>query len=175
MMDLLKEFKIPYKGLKNGLHNYHFEIDSTFFANFETSKITKGLYQVDITLDRRDQMMVLDIHFEGEYEGDCDRCLATVNIPCTGRSELIVKIVDEPIESDDDILFLQNKMTHLDLSLILYELIHVGMPIIALRDCNAEDYRYCDHTILDKLDQNDKRGEEEKENPLWEDLKKLKL
>ena len=66
-MKRLVEFTLPIQGLKNGVHEYDFQIDRTFFAEFEGSPISVGEVDVHMVLDRNSDMLV----FEFELSGDC--------------------------------------------------------------------------------------------------------
>ncbi|NJN33387.1 MAG: hypothetical protein HC817_03165 [Saprospiraceae bacterium] len=47
-MDNLKEFSIPIKGLKTGVHEFNFHIEKSFFEQFEGSAIQDGDFQVHL-------------------------------------------------------------------------------------------------------------------------------
>ena len=42
-MDVLKEFTIPFVGLKDGEHEFLFTIDNKFFNHFEFTDFKKGI------------------------------------------------------------------------------------------------------------------------------------
>ena len=53
-MKNLKEFSLPIKGLKSGVHEFDFEIGNDFFKNFENSPIEEGNFNVHLTFDKHD-------------------------------------------------------------------------------------------------------------------------
>lgn len=181
MMISLLEYKIAHKGLKNGLHHLEFDIEDSFFSHFEMSKIKKGSIKLSIDLDKRDNMLVLDFEISGEYDAPCDRCMNQIGVPVEGADQIIIKFVEEPQDDTDEVIFRNVKDTHLDLTELIYELIHVQLPINALRDCEAEDYKYCDHDVLDVLegetdtDEQDGDDDDDPINPLWQGLKDIKI
>lgn len=170
----IKDYRFAYKGLGNGIHNFDFEIDSTFFSKFEKSRIKGGNFTVDVEMDKRDTMFVFQFDINGSYKDQCDRCTAPIDIEVSGTDQIIIKFADEDQKDEEEIFFIDPKSTHIDLTEILYELIHVLMPITARRDCEADDYKYCDHDALDKLEGNIDTDQNDG-NPLWSGLKDLNL
>ena len=64
-MESLQEFSIAFKGLKDGSHNYHFDIRHRFFGSFENSIIQDGELAVDLILDKRPDLMILHFKING--------------------------------------------------------------------------------------------------------------
>ncbi len=57
-MKALKEYEIPFVGLKEGMHDYRFTIDNRFFDRFEYSEIHEGEVFVDLRMERKTRMMM---------------------------------------------------------------------------------------------------------------------
>ena len=53
-----KKLDIPFVGLKQGVHDFNFEIGNTFFDDFPFSIIEEGSISVDLSLDKKDTLMV---------------------------------------------------------------------------------------------------------------------
>lgn len=179
MMISLPEYRIQHKGLKNGVHQYSFDIEDSFFALFEASQVKNGKVKLDLTLDKKDNMIELSFDLKGTFAGTCDRCTAAIDVPFDGMDQVIIKFVAEPEGDTDEVIFRDVKDTHLDITELVYEIIHVHLPINALRDCDAEDYIHCDHDVLDvldRVDEDDKADDDDQpENPLWQGLKDIKI
>ena len=172
----MNPYRIAYKGLKSGTHNIDFDITADFFKNFETSRITESAIKVDIEIDSRSTMIVFDFRISGTYKGDCDRCTAPIDINISGVDQVIFKFSEEEIANTDEVIFIDPKETHIDLTQVLYQLIHAHLPISASRDCESEDYKYCDHQVLDRLEYRVPEEEDKGDNnPLWGALKDLDL
>ena len=89
---------------------------------------------------------------------------------------MIFKFSEEEIANTDEVIFIDPKETHIDLTQVLYQLIHAHLPISASRDCESEDYKYCDHQVLDRLEYRVPEEEDKGDNnPLWGALKDLDL
>ena len=74
VMKPLKEYRIPFLGLKPGQHEYEFEVTDAFFEEFENSEIDHADIKVDIMLEKQINMMVLHFKLSGEVLSSWDRC-----------------------------------------------------------------------------------------------------
>jgi uncharacterized metal-binding protein YceD (DUF177 family) len=174
-MAALKDYRIAFKGLRNGLTSLSFEIDESFFLHFEMSKIQEGKFTVEVQVEKQVNMIVLEFDISGYYRAACDRCTAPINVDMSGSERIVVKYSEEDQADTDEVMYIDPNSTHIELGDILYELIHVNMPILASRDCEADDYKYCDQAVLDVLEGTDDEDDDEDSNPLWEDLKNIQL
>ena len=167
------EFHIPFKGLQNGINNYRFQVRTDFFKTFENSRIEEGSYNVDLELEKREDMMILDISFTGTFKTECDRCLSNINIPSKGEDRIIVKIEREITTSDEENVISLNQDEHqLDISEMIFDAIILHLPIKNERDCEKEGYAYCDKQILERIVFNEKVLHKK---GTWDILNKLKL
>lgn len=170
-MDALVQFNLPVSGLKDGLHSFDFQIDDTFFACFEASVIKEGAIKVQVVFDKRPDMYVLSIAFDGVIRTECDRCLDDFMLPIAGRQSLLFKF-DEAAEEDADIVFIARGEPQLNIAQYIYEYIHLSVPIAKTHDLASET---CDEAVLKILNrQNTDKDSGDDENPVWDALKGLK-
>ena len=175
----LKQFSIPFTGLKIGKHQFDFEIDNSFFDAFEYSLVKKGDLKVDVELDKQETMLILQIHIAGTIKLDCDKCLAEFDAPLDIAERQIVKFAEDELESDDlEIIVLSKKENSIDIAEILYEFITVSVPYIKICEQNGNGVQ-CDREMIERLENlsNPEHHEEENttgDDPRWEALKKLK-
>ena len=57
-MDALKDFNIPYVGLKNGEHLFEYQIGKRFFDSFESTAIHDGDIKVKLVFDKKLKPMI---------------------------------------------------------------------------------------------------------------------
>ncbi len=174
-MSSLDAMIIPYLGLANGEYTYTFRLDEAFFEHFETSKIKSGSFEVDILLEKRDRMVILQLTTDGAMRAACDRCYTDIDVPISFEDRMILKIEETPKMQEDEVYYLDPQTSHIDLSSYVYESIHVHLPLTNLRDCEGEDYIHCDHTALDALETDPSPEEPTQEDNPWEALKGLDL
>ena len=94
---------IPFSGLKNGAHQFSFDIDAKFFEQFEKSIIQEAKVHIDIDFLKKENMLLLDFSINGVVLGECDRCTENVDIPISGEEHLIVRFGEESFEETDEI------------------------------------------------------------------------
>lgn len=174
----LKEFSIPFTGLKIGKHQFDFDLDNSFFDAFEYSLVKKGALKVTVELDKQETMLLLQIHIVGIIRLECDKCLSEFDAPLDIAERQIVKFAEDNLESDDlEIIMLSKKESSIDIAEILYEFITVSVPYIKICEQNGTGIQ-CDKEMIERLESlaNPDQQEENTTNddPRWEALKKLK-
>ncbi|MES2828216.1 MAG: DUF177 domain-containing protein [Bacteroidota bacterium] len=174
----LKQFSIPFTGLKIGKHQFDFEIDNSFFDAYEYSLVKKGNLKAEVELDKQETMLLLQFQIDGTIVLDCDKCLAEFNSPISVRERQIVKFVEDELESDDlEIIMLNKKESELNIADLLYEFITVSVPYIKICEQNGDGQR-CDQEMIARLESLAVGAKEEEEklsdDPRWAALKKLK-
>ena len=177
-MKALKQFSIPFSGLKLGKHQFDFEIDKSFFDAFEYSLVKDGALKVTLELDKQETMLILNFHILGTIQLNCDKCLAEFAQPIEIEERQIVKFAEDELESDDlEIIVLNRKESEIDVSEMIYEFINVSVPYINNCEQAGTDQK-CDPEMLATLEKLASGNEEEQEDniddPRWEALKKLK-
>jgi len=172
----LKQFSIPFTGLKIGKHQFDFDIDNSFFDAYEYSLVKKGSLKVAVELDKQETMLILHFHIVGTIVLDCDKCLAEFNSPINIRERQIVKFAEDELESDDlEIIMLDKKESEINIADLIYEFITVSAPYIKVCEQNG-DGQQCDQEMIARLESLAVGSQEEKtdDDPRWAALKKLK-
>jgi uncharacterized protein len=174
----LKQFSIPFTGLKIGKHQFEFEVDNSFFDAFEYSLVKKGNLKALVELDKQETMLLLQFHIDGTIELDCDKCLSFFNAPISISERQIVKFAEDDLESDDlEIIMLNKKESEIDISGMMYEFINVSVPYVKVCAENG-DGAQCDKDMIAKLESllvaNKEEEEKTSDDPRWAALKKLK-
>jgi len=174
----LKQFSIPFTGLKIGKHLFDFEIDNSFFDAFEYSLVKKGNLTAEVELDKQETMLILHFRIKGNIVLDCDKCLAEFEAPIEIQERQIVKFAEDELESDDlEIMVINKKESEIDVSELIYEFITVAVPYIKICEENGNGQK-CDQEMIARLEKLavGSQQEEEKQDadPRWAALKKLK-
>ncbi len=150
-MKSLKEYRIPFVGLKHGVHYFNYEVDDTFFQQFEGGLIEKGKVFVDLMLDKRERVMSLTFDISGQVHVECHRCLAPLNMPIHGHFKVYVKAGRDEALEDDDVIVIGTEETHLDLGQHMHEFIQLSVPMLHVCDDLPESKRPCNWEVLKKL------------------------
>jgi uncharacterized metal-binding protein YceD (DUF177 family) len=162
------EYIIPFKGLKEGIHQYEFAITSTFFNHFEGSEINNANITVSVTLTNRPSFLVFEIELEGTVNALCDRCLEYFDLPVKSGNKLVVKFGEKYTEETDELITIPESEHQFDLSHYIYEFINLCLPYRRVhpnkQDCNKKTInrlKEIEITTNDSID------------PRWNRLKEL--
>lgn len=177
-MKALKQFSIPFTGLKLGQHQFDFEIDKRFFDAFEYSLVKNGALTAKVELDKQETMLILNFQILGTIQLNCDKCLTEFANPIEIKERQLIKFAEDDLESDDlEIIMLNRRESEIDVSEMIYEFINVAVPYI--NNCEqAGQAQSCDPEMIATLEKlssgNAIIEEEQSEDPRWAALKKLK-
>lgn len=172
-----KEYRIPFVGLKLGVHEFQFDITDTFFEMFEYSLIRKGNVKVTLRLEKKETMMIGDFHIEGQVETECDRCSDPVEVDVKGDYQLIYKF-DTEVSEDENLITIFPEEFEIDVQDSILEFITVSLPSRTLHaegECNQEMIDILDEYILYSEDESEAEEDPDPEiDPRWAALKNLK-
>jgi uncharacterized metal-binding protein YceD (DUF177 family) len=169
-MNYMRNFVIPFSGLKVGNHPYTFEIEDKFFEHFEYSEIKQGQVHVNCMLEKQVRMMVFHFEIKGEVLVTCDRCSGEFFLPVEGNQQLVVKYGADHVEESEDILVITEKEHELDISQFLYEYVHLLLPFKKVHGTDENGNSLCDPEVIRFI----KDSGEHPDDPRWEVLRKLK-
>lgn len=171
-MAKMKELVIPFSGMKEGKYSFSYVLDNTFFESLEFSEIKKGNIKVDIELERRPNLLNLEITIDGTVELLCDRCGNTYNQPISDHRFVVVNLNADKFEDEDDLISLPPNHNDLDLSQYIYEYITLAVP--PRRVC--PESVGCDPDVIRKLEQLNaaEQNKTSTTDPRWDALKNFK-
>ncbi len=127
-MDITKGYSIAYKGLKNGVHEFDFEVGGALFEAFGSTEIKDGDCRAHVVLMRAETQLTADVAIRGGVVVACDRCLEDCCVPIEFEGRLLVKFSDEVHEYDGEVLWLLPGEDELDLAQYIYESIVLSLP-----------------------------------------------
>lgn len=169
-MKALISYKIPFSGLKKGIHHFNFKVDKTFFQHFEDSLINNSNLNVHLAFDKRPLMFVLDFDFEGTAKTICDRCADDFDLPMNGKQQFIIKIREEPKE-DEDIIYILDTETEYNVASLIYEVLHLNLPIKKACALNEIEEPICGFNFSQFNINNSEAEEDDNQNDIWSALK----
>jgi len=161
--------KIPFIGLKNGIHEYEFNINKTFFTLFEQSLIGEADIQIHVELEKLTNMINLEFFLSGVTETICDRCGGDLESDIDGTFRVVVKFGDETSDLVDDVTVLGPSEHFILLDQLFYEFSHLCLGSKNVHE--TEDL--CNQEALAALKKFELK-EKETADPRWDILKNLK-
>ena len=168
------EYSIPITGLKEGRHEFEFQIDDAFFVHFEETEIQKGLLDATVILDKRSNYFELQINITGKVEVVCDRCLDRFDLPLESSNKLYVRFGDQSYEQTEEVIILALGENEIELAQHLFEYTHLSVPFRKIHSlteggrCNEKMLNRLKNVMVDKSSGNDT-------DPRWDKLKDINL
>lgn len=87
----LKQFNIPFVGLKEGSHLFEYQIDKTFFEAFQFDEFNDVNIKADITFVKKSTLFELNFTINGTVNVPCDVTNELFDLPINGSLDLVVK------------------------------------------------------------------------------------
>ncbi len=169
----LRQFAIPFMGLKEGKHDFNFIVDNSFFEQFESSEVKKGVVNVQVELIKHSLFLELKFDINGRITVNCDRCLEPFVIRISHQAKLYVRFGEKTLEQTDELLILADSENEVHLDQLIYEYIHLALPIQRIHP-EIDGMSGCNPEMMEKLNALDADDQEDAtEDPRWDKLKGL--
>jgi len=167
-----KQFIIPFVGLKQGKHEFQFDVTDAFFETFEYSIIQQGDVHINFILDKKDTMMVGEFQLKGTVKTACDRCNDSIEVPIEGEFRLVYKFADEDDE-DETLVIVFPEEFEINIKNSLLEFMNVLLPSRSIHEegeCNQEMLDYLNEYIVNPLDEDeDDFDDSDEDDQDWDD------
>ena len=175
-MNNLKEYLLPSGGLKLWKYQFDYQIDNTFFKNFDYDEYNAVSVKVDIVLEKKSTMLELDFKYKGTVNVPCDVSGEEFDLPIKGKLKLLVKFGDAFNDENEELLILPHGEFQVNVAQYIYESIILSVPLRRVHP-GVKDGSLTD--VIEKLESlspKENKKEEQQNNdidPRWENLKKL--
>ncbi|AFL80629.1 putative metal-binding protein, possibly nucleic-acid binding protein [Aequorivita sublithincola DSM 14238] len=174
----LKEFTIPFVGLKLGKHQFNFELKKAFFEHFEYDEFNDAAINLDVLLEKMSTLLEFTLTYNGTVNVACDTTNEPFDQEVDGEYKFVVKFGDEYNDENEDLLILSHGSYEVNIQQYIFESIVLAMPSRKVHPGVKDGTLKSD--ILDKLEELspkdlDEQSEPEDDNtdPRWDSLKKL--
>ena len=173
----LKEFTIPFVGLKLGQHSFHFEITNSFFEHFEYDEFNATAIKLTALLDKKTTLLEFTLSFEGTVNVQCDITNEPFNQDISGTYHFVVKFGEAYNDENEDLLIIPHGSYEVNIQQYIYESIVLSLPSRLIHPGIEDGSLKSD--ILDKLEElspkqsNETIDEGAEVDPRWDELKKL--
>lgn len=168
------DYKIPFKGLENGNHQFKFNVDDKFFAQFDESDINQGKLVVNIDLIKRSTGLEVFVEISGIVVAQCDRCLDNLDCTIEYKGKIFFEFGSQNEEISDELIMLSQSEDNLELDNYIYEFINLSLPIQKFHPDDKDGYSLCNPDMLTKLDNITVNNDDKKiDDPRWDKLRDL--
>ena len=124
----LKEFNIPFVGLKEGKHLFQYEIDNTFFELYNYNEFEKTSINVALEFVKKSTLFELKFAASGTVNVPCDVTNEYFDLEITATLPLVVKFGQEYNDENEEILILPHEVYQFSVAQFIYEMIVLGIP-----------------------------------------------
>lgn len=173
-MKKLKEFDIPFVGLKQGKHQFNYHIDNKFFEDYEYHDFNGADIKIMLALDKKSSFLELFFQVEGMVNIPCDLTSEPYDQEISATLELVVKFGEEYNDEMEDLLIIPHGEFQINIAQYIYEMSILAVPAKRIHP-GIEDGTL-NSEILQKLEELTPKEEKKNENetdPRWDSLKKL--
>ncbi|MFB1039065.1 MAG: DUF177 domain-containing protein [Polaribacter sp.] len=124
----LKEFNIPFVGLKEGKHLFQYKIDNTFFELYDYNEFEKSSINVTLEFVKKSTLFELEFTASGSVNVPCDVTNEYFDLEITATLPLVVKFGQEYNDENEEILILPHEVYQFSVAQFIYEMIVLGIP-----------------------------------------------
>jgi len=125
----LKNFDISFIGLRDGVHQFDYNISKEFFDFFNYEEFYNSNVHVSLSFLKKPTLFELSFEFSGSLEVACDITNELFQQPIETNIFLIVKFGDEFNNENDELLIIPHSDYKLNIAQYIYEAIVLTMPI----------------------------------------------
>jgi len=173
-----RAYDIAFVGLKPGIHQFEYQVDDKFFADYKETDFENCDATVKVSLEKNTSFMMLKFEIGGSVTVVCDRCGNNLPIDLWDEFSLVIKQVENPeemneTEEDPDIFYISRTESHIHMADWIYEFVMLSIPM--QRMCSEDEMGgpQCNKEILAMLKKMNS-GTIENNHPLQKGLEKFK-
>ena len=175
-MKALKDYIIPFVGLKVGEHHFDYQINNTFFQHFEYDEFNTVNVKIDLKFEKKSTLLELYFSASGTVNINCDITDEPFDQAINDELKLVIKFGNEFNNDNEDILIVPHGEYEINVAQYIYELIVLAVPIKRIHPGIEDGTLQSD--ILSKLEElrpseDNKTKSPEGIDPRWNNLKKL--
>ena len=172
-------FEIAFVGLKPGVHEFNYELDTQFFKEKAGGNMQDILSNVKLTLDKNNGFLILKFMIGGNAEVNCDRCGNLLKVDLWDEFNMVVKLTEDPQKANDeeedaDVFYIAKSESHIEVSDWLYEFVMLSIPMQHICGNDNNGKSLCNEEVLKKLQDMQAKIEEQQGNFIWKGLDKFK-
>ncbi len=172
MSHSLIKYIVPFRALKDGVHEFTFDVDKAFLTYFSETDLDAVNTKVKLTIHKKTLVTTFRFELKGVITTVCDRCLDTVTVEIKGENTLFLKFGSEHEELAENVIVLSESENEINVAQYIYELFMLSLPLKYIHADDVEGNSTCNQEMIEKLESYSVQPEEESD-PRWAELKKL--
>ena len=166
-------FVIPFRGLKEGEHQFEYIINNSFFEVYRYEDILDADINVHLNFIKNSTLLELTFIANGKVKVNCDISNELYYQPVQGSLDLVIKFGEEYNNDNEDILIIPYGDYEIDIAQYIYEMIVLSLPVKKIHPGIVDGSLKSD--ILDRLEELQPNNEQNNKSidPRWDKLKGL--
>jgi len=178
-MDKIAKYNVAFTGLKNGKHDFVFDIGQEFFDLFESeNEFTGANIVASVSLGKHSSFMKFEIKIEGSVILVCDISGSEYFQHISGGTNVIVKFGERYDDTDGEMITISRNQSEFNVAKLIFEVVVLSIPMKRLSpDLTDENFKILndftpkiDEGYLDDFHKNSN----DDLDPRWSMLRKLK-
>ncbi len=174
-MKELRPYDIKFTGLKNGKHQFNYEIDKSFLDRFPYNEVEDCKVDVDVEMNKSDTMLEFSIKSKGTVKVPCDISNELYDQQIEGDFDFIVKFGEEYNDEREDLIIIPYGDFSYNVAQQIYENIVLNIPLKKVHPDikSGKMHTKAQEYIINNETNNIEEKKKEEYDPRWEALKKL--
>lgn len=167
------EYSVRISGLKDGGHEFGFDIGNSFFKSLDHPDISGGSIRAIVKLDKKPGILTMAFHLKGKVDIICDRCLDYYAQDIKVNETVYVKFGEDQDEENENIIWIRQEEHEIIIDQLLMEFIILGLPMKKIHPDAKNGEPGCNREMMAKLNEHIVREKNKNSDPRWDDLKRL--
>lgn len=173
-MDKLRNYELSFSGLKNGKHEFQFEIEKEFFQLFDIEQeFTNPHIIAEILLEKHSTFLEFLVTTKGNVDLVCDITNETFQQFVENEVKVLVKFGESYDDSNEEVITIPMESHAFNVSQLIYENIILSIPMKKISPNVSDEDIEALERFSPKLEE-ELEDEEHESDPRWDALKNLK-
>ncbi|MGK0638946.1 YceD family protein [Schleiferia thermophila] len=125
----LREFDIPFVGMKLGVHQFEYDLTDDFFSHYPEQEFRNPRLKSLVNFEKKTNMLLIDFKVSGVVEVDCDISTEPFDLEINGVWHLVVKFGVENTPEEDGVMTLKHEEHTINISQFIYETAVLAVPL----------------------------------------------
>ncbi len=171
-MENLKNYDVDFSGLKNGKHQFKFEVSQAFFSLFDAeTEFSNANLITEVLVDKHSTFLDFRMNTSGTVTLHCDISNEPYEYPLVSEMKFLVKFGEEFDDSNEEIIVIPHHSHSFNIAQLIYEQVLLSIPMKKVSpNLTEEDFTLLENYSLKEIEENI----DTTSDPRWDALKKLK-
>ena len=172
-MNPLSVYKITFSGLKEGSHNFNFEVSNQLFLSFQYLEFNNCKISADVNLIKKSNLLEIEIKSKGTINLNCHVSDESFDYFHNEHYKFVVKFGNSFNDEDPEMLVVPFGTYEINISQQLYEMIVLSLPLKVVHP-GINDGTLKSKALERLKDFQNRKTNSKNSDPRWDKLKDLK-